>query len=87
MKSISQIASKIGLSEKVTIRAIDILNRAKESKITEGKNPKGLAASALLVSSLAENENKKNLLKDLAVSAGVTEVTVRERSKELSKYL
>ena len=87
VKSISQIASKIGLSEKVTIRAIDILNRAKEYKITEGKNPKGLAASALLVSSFTENENKKNLLKESSGIGWCNRSHCSRKYKELSKYL
>jgi len=53
--------------------------------ITAGKDPAGLAAVAIYVASLLENERRTQ--KGIAQVAQVTEVTVRNRYKELMKEL
>lgn len=85
VKCISRIASKAGLSVKTERRAIEILRRAEESKVTAGKDPMGLAAAALYVACVLEGENKTQ--KDVAEAAGVTEVTIRNRYKGLKAAL
>ncbi len=50
-----------------------------------GKGPNGIAAAALYISSLMENDRKSQ--KDIAEVAGITEVTLRNRYKELSENL
>src|SRR5579883_681873 len=84
-KCISRIASKAGLSEKTKRRALDILKRAEETRTSAGKDPMGLAAAALYVACVMENENKTQ--KDVAEAAGVTEVTIRNRYKGLKSAL
>ena len=85
VKSVSRIASKVGVTERTKRRAIDILRRASEAGSTAGKDPTGLAASALYIASVMENENKTQ--KDMAEAAGVTEVTIRNRYKTLKEAL
>jgi transcription initiation factor TFIIB len=85
IKSVSRIASRAGVTEKTKRRAIEILRRANETGSAAGKDPMGLAASALYIASVMENENKTQ--KDMAEAAGVTEVTIRNRYKTLKEAL
>ena len=84
-KCVSRIASKAGLAEKTKRRALEILKRAKETRISAGKDPMGLAAAALYVACTLEGEDKTQ--KDVAEAAGVTEVTIRNRYKGLRSAL
>jgi transcription initiation factor TFIIB len=84
-RCVTKIASKAGLSEKTQRRAREILTRAKQMRITAGKDPMGFAASALYVACTLEGEDKTQ--KDVAEAAGVTEVTIRNRYKGLRSAL
>jgi transcription initiation factor TFIIB len=84
-KCVTKIASRAGLSEKTQRRAREILARAKQMRITAGKDPMGFAASALYVACTLEGEGKTQ--KDVAEAAGVTEVTIRNRYKGLRSAL
>ena len=81
VKCLARIASKAGIQEKTKRRAVDILKRTIETNGAAGKDPMGLAASALYVASVMENESITQ--KDLAEAAGVTEVTIRNRYRGL----
>ncbi len=81
----SRIASEAGLSEKVKRRALTILKDANEMEITAGKDPMGLAAAALYLSCVLNGENTTQ--KVIAMAAGVTEVTIRNRYKGLRESL
>ncbi len=84
VKCVSRIASRVRLSEKTQRKAFEILNTLRESKTSVGKNPTGLAASALyLASTMAREDDHTVTQKDLAEAAGVTEVTIRNRIKGL----
>ncbi len=85
IKSLSRIATKAGVSEKTTRKAIEIIKKAINSGISAGKDPMGLAAAALYVACVMEGENKTQ--KDIAEAAGVTEVTIRNRYKGLKAAL
>jgi len=84
VQCIARIASKAELSEKIKRYAVKILKKAEQNRILAGKDPMGLAASALYISSLRMRVNCTQ--KILAQAAGVTEVTVRNRCKGL-KFL
>ena len=81
----SRIASEAGLSEKVKRRALTILKDASKMEITAGKDPMGLAASALYLSCVMSGENTTQRV--IAQAAGVTEVTIRNRCKGLKESL
>lgn len=85
IKRVSRIASKAGLGEKTKRKALSILKAALEIEITAGKDPMGLAAAALYLSCVTNGENKTQ--KDIALAAGVTEVTIRNRYKGLKESL
>jgi transcription initiation factor TFIIB len=82
---ISKIANKVGLNEKIKRQALDILRVANERRLTAGKDPMGMAASALYIACVAQNADVSQ--KDVAMAAGVTEVTIRNRYKDLKKSL
>jgi len=82
---ISKIAERTGISGKTQGLAIHILREARRRRAAAGKDPMGLAAAALYIACLQNNEKKTQ--KDIAEAAGVTEVTVRNRYKTLRKQL
>jgi transcription initiation factor TFIIB len=84
-RCISGIASRAGLSEKTQRRDREILRLAQAARISAGKDPMGLAASALYVACTLEGEQKTQ--KDVAEAARVTEVTIRNRYKGLRQAL
>lgn len=78
---IARIASKINITEKTKRHAGKILREAYEKKESAGKDPMGLAAAALYLACMENNENKTQ--KEISDASGVTEVTVRNRCKGL----
>ena len=84
-KCIAKVANKAGLSERTKRHAIRIMDEIRETQISAGKNPMALAATILYFSCLKTGENKTQV--DIAQAAGVTEVTLRNRYKELKSKL
>jgi transcription initiation factor TFIIB len=82
---VSKIAETLGISNKTQGVAVRILMEAKKRRVTAGKNPVGLVASALYIACLRNNEKQKQ--KDVAEVAGVTEVTIRNLYKTLNRQL
>ena len=83
MKCIAKVANKVKLSDKTKRKAVEIMSDVMKEEISAGKDPMGLAASVLYLSSI---KNKDNVTQsNIAEAAGVTEVTVRSRTKELRK--
>lgn len=78
---IQRFADKLNLSDETRDYAKNIIDQAKEKEILAGKAPTGIAASALYIASNIEGE--KRTQKEVAEMLNVTEVTVRNRSKEL----
>jgi transcription initiation factor TFIIB len=85
MKCIVKVANKAILSERTKRQAADIMSKAIRREIPAGRDPMGLAASVLYLSSLSNDE--KITQADLAKAAGVTEVTLRKGAKDLRKEL
>jgi transcription initiation factor TFIIB len=85
MKCIAKIANISKVSEKTKRQAFDIMNMANRSKISAGKDPMALAASILYIACKETAENKTQ--RDMAKAAGVTEVTIRNRVRDLGRNL
>jgi transcription initiation factor TFIIB len=85
MKYIAKVANKANLSEKTKRQAAEIMDNVTKKEISVGKNPMGLAASVLYISSMKTGENITQ--GDLSNAAGVTEVTLRNRYKDLMNRL
>ncbi len=81
VQCIARISSQVDLSEKTKRHAAKILKKAEKDQILAGKDPMGMAASALYLASLKMGE--KITQRQIALAAGVTEVTIRNRCKGL----
>ena len=81
VQCIARISSQVDLSEKTKRHAAKILKKAEKDQISAGKDPMGMAASALYLVSLKMGE--KITQRQIALAAGVTEVTIRNRCKGL----
>lgn len=82
---ISRFASGLKLSGKCQATARHILQVASKKGLTSGRGPTGVAAAALYLASVLEKERRTQ--RDIAKIAQVTEVTVRNRFKELISKL
>ena len=71
----------------VQIRAEEIIRRAEQIGLTSGKGPEGIAAAAIYIASRIPRFSYMVNQKQLAKIAGVTEVTIRTRYKELIRVL
>jgi len=78
---ISRFSSILHLSPKAQNEALKILKKADISELTSGRGPAGIAAAALYVAALMNDEKKTK--REVADVAGITEVTIRNRYKEL----
>jgi transcription initiation factor TFIIB len=85
MKCIAKVANKAMLSEKTKREAMKIMNVVTKKGISAGKDPMGLAGSIIYLCSTNNGESKNQI--DIAEAAGVTEVTIRNRLKEIKKQL
>jgi transcription initiation factor TFIIB len=85
MKYIVKVANKANLSEKTKRQAAQMMYNVTSREISTGKNPMGLAASVLYVSSIKTGENATQ--RSLSDAAGVSEVTLRATFKDLLKTL
>lgn len=85
MKFIPSIASKLNLRGDTERYAIDILRKAKQMQGLSGKDPRGLAAAALYMACIGNND--KRIQKDVAEAAGTTEVTLRNRLRGIESTL
>lgn len=80
---ISRFGSKLGLSGETQAKAVEIINKANEKGLSSGRGPTGVAAAALYIAAVLLGERKTQ--SEIANVAGVTEVTIRNRYKELSE--
>ncbi len=78
---IARFSSSLRLSAETQSKAVEILEKAQKAELTSGRGPTGIAAAALYVSALIHGE--KRTQREVADVAGVTEVTIRNRYKEL----
>ena len=82
---ISRFSSTLHLSPGTQNEALKILKRAEISELTSGRGPAGISAAALYVAALINDEKKTQ--REVADVAGITEVTIRNRYKELLERL
>ncbi|MFH1401134.1 MAG: transcription initiation factor IIB [Nanoarchaeota archaeon] len=78
---IARFASALKLNPETQSRSVEIIENAQGVELTSGRGPTGIAAAALYVAALINGE--KRTQREVADVAGVTEVTIRNRYKEL----
>jgi len=82
---IARFASTLKLGPETQSKAVEIIEQAQGIELTSGRGPTGIAAAALYVAALMNGE--KRTQREVADVAGVTEVTIRNRYKELLEEL
>ena len=85
IKCIIRIANNAKISEKTRRQAINIMHDIIKKEISAGKDPMGLAAAVVYLSCLKTDEKK--IQRYIADAAGVTEVTLRNRYKNIISQL
>jgi len=80
-KYISKIANLTSTDVRVERLALEIFEKTKDRNLADGKAPNGIAAAYLYVASVLLGQNV--LQRDVSSVAGVTEVTIRNRCKEI----
>ncbi|NIP62049.1 MAG: transcription factor IIB [Nitrosopumilaceae archaeon] len=78
---ISKIANMTQTEARVERLALEISSKTKDNSIADGKAPNGIAAAYLYIASVLLGQNV--LQRDVSSIAGVTEVTIRNRCKEI----
>ncbi|MBS3781275.1 MAG: transcription initiation factor IIB [Candidatus Thermoplasmatota archaeon] len=82
---LQKFCNELKLGGEVKKLAEQILNRAEEEELLSGKGPTGLAAAAIYIAGIKVDERRTQI--EIADVADVTEVTVRNRYKELADEL
>jgi transcription initiation factor TFIIB len=82
---ISRFCSELKLDNTVQTKTLDLLEHASNQELTSGRGPTGLAAACLYIASVLCCERRTQ--REVAEVAGVTEVTIRNRYKELTREL
>ncbi|MBS3815295.1 MAG: transcription initiation factor IIB [Hadesarchaea archaeon] len=82
---VSRFGSELELSGEAQTKAIELIKKAKDKGLTSGRGPTGIAAAAIYITSVMTGERRTQ--SDVADVARVTEVTVRNRYKELADEL
>ena len=80
-KYISKIANLSKTDVRVERLALEIFEKTRNKNLADGKAPNGIAAAYLYVASILLGQNV--LQRDVSSVAGVTEVTIRNRCKEI----
>ncbi len=84
-KFVISFGRELGLSGETINKAIEIIRAAKKKGVSIGRDPAGIAAAAIYIATRLSGE--KRTQKKVAEIAGVTEVTVRNRYREIINLL
>lgn len=82
---VSRFGSELEISVEARTKAMEIMKKAQEKKLTSGRGPTGIAAAAIYVASVISGDRRTQ--RATAEVARVTEVTVRNRYRELVEEL
>ncbi|MFL6384480.1 MAG: transcription initiation factor IIB, partial [Nitrososphaeraceae archaeon] len=84
VKCVVRVANKTNITEKTKRQAFNIMKEVTENEISAGKDPMGLAATVLYMSCIKTGENISQ--KEISHAAGITDVTLRNRFKDLKNH-
>ncbi len=85
VRYVARFGSDLDVSGEVRVRAMEIIRKAQDEKLTSGRSPSGTAAAAIYIAAMERGERRTQ--RKVAKVADVTEVTVRNRYKELTEKL
>jgi len=80
-KYISKIANMTNIDTRVERLSLEIAEKTKDRNLADGKAPNGIAAAYLYIASILLGQNI--IQRDVSSVSGVTEVTIRNRCKEI----
>ena len=80
-KYISKIANMTKTDTRVERLSLEIAEKTKDRNLADGKAPNGIAAAYLYIASILLGQNI--IQRDVSSVSGVTEVTIRNRCKEI----
>ena len=80
-KYISKIANMTDTDTRIERLSLEIAEKTKDRNIADGKAPNGIAAAYLYIASILLGQSV--LQRDISSVSGVTEVTIRNRCKEI----
>ena len=80
-KYISKIANMTNTDTRIERLSLEIAEKTKDRNIADGKAPNGIAAAYLYIASILLGQSV--LQRDISSVSGVTEVTIRNRCKEI----
>jgi len=82
---VTRLSNQLGLNGKTEGIAHKILRGAKKQRLTSGRGAKSIAAATCYIASTVSGERRTQ--RDFAEAADLTEVTIRNRYKEMMKRL
>ena len=82
---VPRFCSLLNLGGDIRSKAVEIIKKATEAELTNGRGPIGIAAAAIYIAAILSGEHRTQ--KEVSDVTGVTEVTIRNRYKELSEQL
>jgi len=85
MQHVLKLSNHLEIGGKACEIAQDILKAAADLKLTSGRSPRGIAAAALYVAAVLWGEQVTQ--REISQAAHITEVTIRNRYKELTEHL
>jgi transcription initiation factor TFIIB len=80
-KYLPSIIANLNLSQKAYLLAAKMIEIMRKEGLTEGKDPAGIAAACVYIASILTDEKKTQ--KQVAEAANVTEVTIRNRYRDI----
>ena len=82
---IPRFSSRLRLKPETEALALQFVKEAVLREVVSGKDPKSVAAAALYIAGILKGEARTQ--RDVSEATGVTEVTIRNRYKELVESL
>ena len=82
---VPRFISRLSLPAVVETKAVNILREAIEAGLCSGKGPVGMAAAAIYMACVLEDVERTQL--EISNYTGITEVTLRNRSKDMAENL
>ena len=78
---VPRFCSSLNLPTMVQVRALRLVHENEKANGMAGRGPTGIAAAAVYLAAMLKGHNRTQ--REVAVAAGVTEVTIRNRFKEM----
>ncbi len=82
---VTRVAKAVGLPEKTERLAFKILSISEKNNVSTSKNPMAMAASAINLASVMNNEKITQL--KISEASGISAVTIRDRTKEIKEKI